>query len=71
MTPEQLAKDAADALALGTRMTLVRGKGSRMPPKFPRGELLCEQHDGRRAYTYDPELVLAWLVANRLVEVQR
>lgn len=71
MTPEQLAKAAAEALAAGSRMTLVHSKGARMPPGFPRGELLCEQHDGTRAYSYDPAGVLAWMVANGLAEVQR
>jgi hypothetical protein len=71
MTPGQMAVEAVDAAAAGARLTLVRAKGARMPPKFPRGELLCEQHDGTRAYSYDPERVLAWLVANGLVEVQR
>jgi hypothetical protein len=40
-----------------------------MPPKFPRGELLCENHDGTRCYSYDPMRVLAWLSANGLVKV--
>lgn len=55
-----LIKNAREALAAGTRLTLVRGKGEKMPPKFPRGELLCENYDGSRAYSYDPEKVLKW-----------
>jgi hypothetical protein len=52
------------ALADGGRMTLVRKRGVKMPPKFPRGELLCENHDGRNVYSYDPLRILAWLAAN-------
>ena len=51
MTPESMAADAAGALAAGTNMTLVRRKGQKMPPKFPRGELLCENFDGSRCYS--------------------
>ena len=69
MTPNEMAKAAAEALQGGTRMTLVRMRGVKMPPKFPRGELLCENFDGRNAYSYDPIKVLAWLAANKLVKV--
>jgi hypothetical protein len=66
-----MAIEAAAAAAVGTRLTLVSTKGAHLPPKFPRGELLCEQHNGTRVSSYDPERVLAWLVANGLAEVQR
>lgn len=69
MTPEAMAADAAGALAAGTRMTLVRRRGVKMPPKFPRGELLCENFDGTKCYSYDPLKVLAWLSAMGLVQV--
>lgn len=69
MTPEAMALDAAAALQAGTNMTLVRGRGVKMPPKFPRGELLCENFDGTRCYSYDPMRVLAWLNATGLVKV--
>lgn len=69
MTPEAMAADAAGALAAGTNMTLVRRKGQKMPPKFPRGELLCENFDGSRCYSYSPLKVLAWLSAMGLVKV--
>ncbi len=69
MTPEAMAADAAGALAAGTNMTLVRRKGQKMPPKFPRGELLCENFDGSRCYSYSPLKVLAWLNAMGLVKV--
>ena len=70
MTPETMATDAAEAMAAGTRMTLVLGRGANMPPKFPRGELLCENFDGTRCYSYDPLKVLAWLSATGLVKVE-
>lgn len=69
MTPEQMAKEAAEAMQAGTKMTLIRQRGAKIPPKFPRGELLCENFDGRNAYSYDPVKVLAWLAANGLVKV--
>lgn len=69
MTPEEMAVDATAALAAGTSVTLVRRKGQKMPSKFPRGELLCENFDGSRCYSYSPMKVLTWLSAMQLVEV--
>jgi len=63
MTPEQMIADATAALRAGSNMTLVRSRGARMPPKFPRGELLCENHDGTNVYSYDPSKVLSWLTS--------
>ena len=65
MTPEQMAKEALTAVQEGTRMTLVRMRGKRPPLGFPRGELLCENSDGRNVYSYDPARIIAWLNANR------
>jgi hypothetical protein len=70
MTPQEMAQQAADAVNAGQRMSMVRPKGMKMPPKFPRGELLCENHTGSRVYSYDPLRVLAWLAANNLVQVR-
>lgn len=70
MTPQQMAQEAADAVNAGQRMSMVRPKGAKMPPKFPKGELLCENHNGSRVYSYDPLRVLAWLAANDLVQVR-
>lgn len=70
MTPKQMAAEAVGAINDGTRMTFVRKRGTRMPPKFPRGELLCENHEGSNVYSYDPLEVLAWLSANGLVKVE-
>lgn len=69
MTPEAMAADATEALAAGIRMTLVRKPGVKMPPKFPRGELLSENSDGTKCYGYDPLKVLSWLAAMGLVKV--
>jgi hypothetical protein len=69
MTPEEMAADAAGALAAGTNVTLVLRKGQKMPQKFPRGELLCENFDGSRCYSYSPLKVLAWLNRTGLVKV--
>lgn len=70
MSPTDLARDAAEALAAGTHMTLVRRRGAKTPKGFPRGELLCENADGRNVYSYDPLRVLAWMKANGFVEIK-
>jgi len=62
MTLESLVADATAAIAAGSRVTLVRQPGQKMPPKFPRGELLCENQSGELCYSYDPRKVLAWAV---------
>ena len=65
MKPNELLADARAALAAGTNMTLTLPRGAaRRLPGFPRGELLCENHDGRNVYSYNPEKVIAWLKAN-------
>lgn len=69
MTPSQMAQEAAAAINAGTAMTLVLPKCFKRPPKFPRGELLCENSDGKNVYRFDPERVLAWLAANGLVKL--
>lgn len=63
MTPAEMSRLAVDAIVDGTRMTMVVKKGWRKPAKFPRGELLCENSDGRNAFSFDPLLVLTWLRA--------
>jgi len=71
MKPEDMAAEAVAAINAGSRMSMVFRKGQKRPPKFPRGELLCENYDGRHVYSFDPERVLAWLVANGLVAAER
>ena len=68
MSPAEMMIDAAAAIDAGTRMTMVLPKPFKRPPKFPRGELMCENSDGRNVYSFDPVRVLAWLVANGLVK---
>ena len=70
MTPEQMAEAALSALQAGTNMTLVLKRGWKRPPKFPRGELLCENSNGCNVYSYDPSRIIAWLNANRLIAVE-
>lgn len=71
MTPEQMAKAAAEAIQAGANMTLVLPRQWRnRPPKFPRGELLCENSNGCNVYRFDPVKVLAWLASNGLVKVK-
>jgi len=68
VTPDEMAADAVAALFAGTNMTLVLAKGQKKPRKFPRGELLSENFDGSRCYSYSPLKVLAWLSAMRLIK---
>ena len=75
MTPLQMAEQAAKALAepgtCGLILTIHKGG---MPKGFPRGELLNEVQRGRivqRTYNFDPAKVLAWLVGNGLVVMER
>lgn len=68
MTPEQLAADAAMAINDKTNMTLVLPRPFKRPPKFPRGELLCQQ-EKTNVYSFDPIKILAWLAANKLITV--
>ena len=70
MTPEQMAAEAMAAIADRSRMTLVKRKGMAHLPGFPRGELLCENGDGSRCYSYDPLRVLAWLRSNGLISIE-
>ncbi len=70
MTPEDMARLAADAIQGGTDMTMVVPRPwKNRPPKFPRGELLCEQTKSN-VYSFDPVKVLAWLTANGFVKVE-
>jgi hypothetical protein len=62
MTPEQIAKDAIEAISMGTYTVLTRRKGIKMPKGFPRGELLCENFDGSKCYRYNPYKIIAWLI---------
>lgn len=70
MSPQQMATEALASMQAGTRMTLVRIRGQKPPPKFPRGELMCENHDGRNVYSYDPAKVIAWLNEHRLIAIE-
>lgn len=70
MTPKEMANEALAAVQNDQRLTLARQKGVKMPPKFPKGELLCENHDGTRCYSYDPMRVLVWLAVHGLVKVE-
>lgn len=70
MTPAELAVAATEGLAGCGRITLIRKRGTKPPPGFPRGELLCENAGGDHAYSYDALRVLAWLKANGLVQIE-
>ena len=61
MTHGELANDTVAAIQAGTRMSLARRPKSKLPAGFPRGELMCENFDGTRVYSFDPLRVLKWL----------
>lgn len=72
MRPIAMAEACARAMTepgtVGVVLTVQKG---RMPRSFPRGELLNEmERDGliMRTLHFKPDRVLAWLVANGLVE---
>jgi hypothetical protein len=75
VSPIALAELAARALAdpgvTGMVLTISRGG---MPKGFPRGELLNEmKRNGvvERTYSFDPARVIAWLLRNDLVVMER
>lgn len=75
MTPLEMSASAARAMAepgtVGVVLTIAKGG---MPKGFPRGELLNEmERNGRveRTYSFNPEKVLAWLIHNGLIEMER
>jgi hypothetical protein len=76
VTPLQMAHAAAEALAdggptAGVVLDVLKGG---LPRSFPRGELLNERRQGRdvrRTYSFDPQRVIAWLLANGLVEAEK
>ena len=70
MTPAELAAYATAALAAGKNMSLEGEPGVKMPPKFPRGELLCENSEGTPTYSYNPAIVLEWLAFRGLIEIE-
>jgi len=73
MTLFNLLKDAHQALSFpghlrGVMLTIPKGK---MPPGFPRGELLNEMtRDGvvERTYLFKPEKIIAWVKKNFGIE---
>lgn len=75
MKPLELAELAARALAapgtVGVLLTVPKGG---LPRGFPRGKLLNEMERGgrvERTYHFDPNKVIAWLIRNGLVEMER
>lgn len=75
MTPLEMAHVATRAISeLGTLGGVLTVRKGGMPSGFPRGELLNEMERGgvvERTYSFDPTKVIAWLLRNGLVEVER
>ncbi len=68
MTPKEMEALCLKIMASGyPSVTLSTAKGLKMPPGFPRGDLLSEtmQYTNR---SYKPEKVLRWLRDNLLIE---
>ena len=71
MSPEIMAADAAQAIRDGSRMTMVIPRPWRnRPPKFPRGELMCENFNGQNVVSYDPLKIMNWLISTGMIKVQ-
>ena len=61
----------AEPGTLGVTMTVPKGS---MPRGFPRGELLNEMRRNdriERTYSFDPAKIIAWLIRQGLVEMER
>jgi hypothetical protein len=75
MQPAELAQQCVNAMNFWkgepekARIIIVLKKGWKAPPKFPRRELLCQNSGGQNVYSLSAMNVLAWLVANGLVNV--
>lgn len=62
MTPLEMMRAAVEAKSAGrTMMTMVRRKPFKRPKGFPRGELICENHDGRNVYNFNVDRIIKWL----------
>lgn len=69
MTPQEMTLLCVAALneaPPATGIPIVMKKGWKRPPKFPRGELLCETERGR-VYRINPMKLLSWLATNGFV----
>ncbi len=62
MTLEELRQATGEGISSANgKMTLVLPQGFKRPAKFPRGELLCENTDGRHVWMFDAWRILKWL----------
>ena len=68
MTPAQMEAACLEAMKKpGNGVTLSTRKGQKMPPGFPRGDLLSENAQWVNR-SYKPQKVLRWLRENLLIE---
>ena len=69
MTPREMEAACLAAIDAGTRISLTIERGKRMPPGFPRGELLSvNERLNCSNFSYKPQAVLRWLRENMLIE---
>ena len=69
MTPSEMEAACLAAIDAGTRVLLTVQRGQRMPPGFPRGELLSvNERLNCSNSSYKPQTVLRWLRENLLIE---
>lgn len=61
MNLPELTMECAKALLAGQHITLSLPAGGKLPPRFPRGELLSVGTNGSRNVRHDPLKVLAWV----------
>lgn len=68
MMPSEMEAACLNAIQYpGLRVTFNFPRGHKLPPGFPRGELLSEVR-GNANYAFKPEKVLRWLRENLLIE---
>lgn len=66
MTIDELLDCAVEARIQGGAIgiTLVFPRGFKRPVGFPRGELLCDNAERGRVYSFDPEKIIKWIRKN-------
>lgn len=69
MSPKQMYDAAIEVKERnGFGLPLVLPRGFKRPQGFPRGELLCQNSQGQRVYSFDPDKIINWIKKYKLVE---
>lgn len=79
MRPYELARQCADSVRFATEngfpvheasICITTPKGWKPPPRWPRGRIVRWLEDGSRVRYVPAMNLLAWMAANKLIEVQ-